>query len=57
MSDEQHEQRLNIMKLKILKLERDNLKSQNSNSAMVDKIYEIIKNEAQKIYGGTRHED
>ena len=57
MSDEQHEQRLNIMKLKILKLERDNLKSQNSNSAMVDKIYEIIKNEAQKIYGGKQHED
>lgn len=57
MSDEQHKNRLNAMKLKILKAEKDNLKSQRSDSEMVDVIRKIIMNEANKIYGGTKHAD
>ena len=57
MSDEQHKNRLNAMKLKILKAEKDNLKAQRSDSEMVDVIRKIIINEANKIYGGTKHAD
>lgn len=57
MSDEQHEQRLNIMKFKILMAEKENLKLQRSDSAMVELIRNIIMNEAKKIHGGTRHVD
>ena len=57
MFDEQHEQRLNRMKLKILKAEKDNLKSQRGNDAMVELIRKIIMDEAKRIHGGTRHAD
>lgn len=57
MSDEQHKNRLNAMKFKILKEEKDNLKSQRSDSEMVEVIRKIIINEANKIYGGTKHAD
>ena len=53
MSDEQHEQRLNAMKLKIFKAEKDNLRSPKSDNEMVELIRKIIMNEAKKIYGGT----
>ena len=52
MSDDQNERRLNIMKLRILKAERDNLKLQKSDNEMVELIRKIIMNEAKKIYGG-----
>lgn len=54
MSDEK---RLNIMKLKIIKAEIDNLKLQKSDSEMVELIRKIIIDEAKKIYGGTQHAD
>ncbi|MBQ3444570.1 MAG: hypothetical protein IJG33_15160 [Selenomonadaceae bacterium] len=57
MYDEQHKNRLNAMKFKILKAEKDNLKAQRSDSEMVDVIRKIIINEANKIYGGTKHAD
>lgn len=52
MSDEQHEQRLKKMKLKILQAEKENLKLQKSDNEMVELIRKIIMNEAKKIYGG-----
>lgn len=57
MSDEQHKNRLNAMKLKILKAEKDNLKAQRSDNEMVDVIRKIIMDEAEKIYGGKQHVD
>ena len=57
MYDEQHKNRLNAMKFKILKAEKDNLKAQRSDSEMVEVIRKIIINEANKIYGGTKHAD
>lgn len=57
MYDEQHKNQLNAMKFKILKAEKDNLKAQRSDSEMVDVIRKIIINEANKIYGGTKHAD
>ncbi len=50
-------QRLNIMKLKILKAERDNLKLQKSDNEMVEMIRKIIMDEARRIHGGTQHAD
>ena len=52
MYDEQHEQRLNRMKFKILKAEKENLKLQRSNDSMVEIIRKIIVEEAKKIHGG-----
>lgn len=57
MSDEQHEQRLNAMKLKILKAEKDNLRSPKSDNEMVELIRKIIIAEAKKILGGTQYAD
>ena len=57
MYDEHHEQRLNVMKLKILTAERDNLKLQRSNDNMVELIRKIIMDEAKRIYGGTPNVD
>ena len=57
MYDEQHKNRLNAMKFKILKAEKDNLKAQRSDSEMVEVIRKIIINEANKIYGGTQNVD
>lgn len=57
MYDEQHERRLNAMKFKILKAEKDNLKLQRSNDTMVELIRKIIMDEAKKIYGGTQNVD
>jgi len=58
MYDAHHEKRLNSMKLKILKAENENLKSQkNSNDAMIELIRKIIFDEAKKIYGGTPNVD
>ncbi len=57
MYDEQHERRLNVMKFKILKAEKDNLKLQRSNDTMVELIRKIIMDEAKKIYGGTQNVD
>lgn len=57
MYDEQHERRLNLMKFKILKAEKDNLKLQRSNDTMVELIRKIIMDEAKKIYGGTQNVD
>lgn len=57
MSDEQHKQRLNRMKFKILQAEKDNLKLQKSDNEMVELIRKIIIDEAKKIYGGTQHAD
>lgn len=57
MSDKEREQRLRIMKLRIIKAERDNLKSPKAYSEMVDKIRKIIMEEATKIQGGARHAD
>ena len=51
------EQRLKIMKFKILKAEKENLKSQKSDNEMVELIRKIIIDEAKKIYGGTQHAD
>ncbi|MBR2520113.1 MAG: hypothetical protein IKE46_10080 [Selenomonadaceae bacterium] len=57
MSDE-HQARLNMMKLKILKLERENLKTQaKTTGAMVEQIRAIIKNEARKICEVKRNAD
>lgn len=50
-------QRLNIMKLRILKAEKDNLKLQKSDGEMVEHIRKIIVDEAKKIRGGIRHAD
>ena len=57
MSDDQNERRLNIMKLRILKAERDNLKLQKSDNEMVELIRKIIIDEASKIHGGTQYAD
>ena len=57
MYDEHHERRLNVMKLKILKAEKDNLKAQRSDSEMVEVIRKIIMDEAKRIYGGTPNVD
>ena len=57
MSEEQHEQRLNAMKLKILKAEKDNLRSPKSDNEMVELIRKIIIAEAKKILGGTQYAD
>lgn len=57
MSDEQHERRLNIMKWRILKEEKDNLKLQKSDNEMVELIRKIIIDEARRIHGGTQHVD
>lgn len=57
MYDEQHKNRLNAMKFKILKAEKDNLKLQRSNDTMVELIRKIIMDEAKKIYGGTQNVD
>ena len=52
MSDE-HQQRLNRMKLRILKLEHENLKTQaKSTGEMVKQIYDIIKDESRRILRG-----
>ena len=57
MSDE-HQQRLNRMKLKILKLEHENLKTQaRTANQMVEQIRKIIESEARKIYGVNRNAD
>lgn len=54
MPDEQDElfqKHLNTMKLRILQLEKENLKTQAKTTAqMVEEIRQIIKEEAVKIY-------
>lgn len=57
MSDEQHEKRLNAMKFRILKAEHENLKNPLSKEEMIDKILKIIRDEANKIYGGSQNVD
>lgn len=52
MYDEQHEQRLNVMMLRILKAEHENLTLQRSNGEMVERIRNIIRKEANKIIHG-----
>ncbi len=51
MSDVSREKKLNAMKVKILKAERENLKTrEKTNEQMVDLIRSIIKNESKKNY-------
>lgn len=51
MSDASREKKLNAMKVKILKAERENLKTrEKTNEQMVDLIRSIIKNESKKNY-------
>lgn len=58
MYDKQNEQRLNAMKLRILKAEHENLKLQRSTGEMVEQIRNIIRDEANKIiYGGKQYAD
>ena len=58
MSDAQHQKRLKQMEMKILYLERENLKTQAKSTAeMVERIRQIIMDEARKIYGGNRNVD
>lgn len=54
MSDE-HEIRLNNMKIAIIRTEAKNLRSPHSDIEMVEKIRKIIVDEANKIYGGKRN--
>lgn len=57
MSDE-HQTRLNMMKIKILQLERENLKTQaRTANQMVEQIRKIIEYEARKIHGVKRNAD
>ena len=56
MSDE-HEMRLNRMKIAIMRVEVENLKSPQSDIVMVEKIRKIIIDEANKIYGGKSNVD
>ena len=45
------EKKLNMMKIKVLKLEKDNQKTRaKTNDVMVDKIRQIIKEEIKKNY-------
>ncbi len=57
MYNEQHDRRLNIMKVKILREEHKNQKSPKSYKEMVEIIYDIIRDEAKKIHGGKRYAD
>lgn len=58
MTNAQHDQRLNAMKYKLLRMERDNLKTQSKSSAqMVDDIRAMIIDESRKIYGVNRNAD
>lgn len=57
MSDEKHEQRLNMMKFKIIQEEKKNLTLQRSDSEMVEKIRKIIIDEAKKFHGGKGNVD
>lgn len=58
MYDEQHDRRLDAMKLRILKAEHENLKLQRNTGEMVEQIRNIIREEANKIlYGGKRYAD
>lgn len=48
-SDEElDEQKLNIMKLRILQLEQDNIVKKESNPAMEEKIKRLIETEVEK---------
>lgn len=57
MSDEQHELRLNRMKMRIIIAEKENLKLQKSDREMIELIRKIIIEEAKKIHGGTQNAD
>ena len=51
MSDASREKKLNAMKVKILKAERENLKTrEKTNDQMVEIIRSIIRNESKKNY-------
>ena len=54
---DEHEQRLNEMKLRIIKAESINLKLQRSDGEMVERIRKIIMDEANKIHGGKQDVD
>lgn len=47
-SEEINEKKLNTIKLRILEAETDNIVKKESNAAMVDKIYNLIKTEVDK---------
>lgn len=57
MSDDNHEQRLNKMKYRIITEEQENLKFPKSNDEMIEEIRKIIIDEASRILGGTKNAD
>ena len=54
MSDAR-KKKLNVMKVKILEAERENLKTRKTNDQMVELIRRIIKDESKKITKEVEH--